>query len=109
MAEALASLSDEQLVHRAASVERELIAARFQHSSGTLENTAGLRVLRRTIARLKTEQRSRELAAGLAKGSLAARHSSSFDPSNATAETASPAEEKGGFLKGIVDKLKGSE
>lgn len=109
MAEALSQLSDEQLVHRTAAIERQLVAARFQHASGSLENTSSLRVLRRSIAQLKTEQRSRELAAGLSKGSLQAKHASSFDPAVVDADSAAPAEEKGGFLKGIVDKLKGSE
>jgi large subunit ribosomal protein L29 len=100
-------LTDEQLVHQVLQTERELVAARFKHSMNQLENTARLRVLRRTIAQLRTEARARETASGLAKNALFARHTASFAASRGTAAAAPAA--KGGFLSGIVDKLTGKE
>ena len=105
----MSEMNDEQLVHSTLSLERELLSTRFQHSAGNLENTSTLRVLRRGIARLKTEQRTRELAAGTAHGSLMASHGSSFVPGTMVAEEGGSADDKGGFLKGIVDKLKTNE
>lgn len=105
---AYADMSDEQLVHRVLQVERDLIGARFKHSMNQLENTASLRVLRREIARLRTEARTRELREGLPKNGLLVRHRGTFrGPAGAT-EARAPAE-KGSFLSGIVDKLTGKE
>jgi hypothetical protein len=73
-----------------------------------LENTARLKVLRREIAQLRTEARARELANGLAKDDLIARHRSTFAGVRPAASGAAPAE-KSGFLSGIVDKLTGKE
>ena len=53
----LSAMSDQDLVHAGLEAERELVAARFRHSTNQLENTAELRVLRRRIARIKTEVR----------------------------------------------------
>jgi large subunit ribosomal protein L29 len=103
---AFSDLTDEQLVHRVLQTERDLVTARFKHSMNQLENTARLRVLRRDIARLQTEARSREAAAGLAKNALLSKHSASF---GAARPAGGPAAEKGGFLSGIVDKLTGKE
>lgn len=102
-------LSDEQLVHKALSTERELVTARFAHSMGQLENTATLKVLRRDIARIKTEARRREADQGLGKDALFNRYRPSFQAEGAAPAEPEAQEEKGGFLKGIVDKLKGSE
>ena len=110
MARAFADLSDEQLVHRVLQSERDLVAARFKHSLNQLENTAKLGVLRRDIARLRTEARARELAAGLRKGDLLAKHRTSFAGAGKPAAGGeTKATEKGGFLSGIVDKLTGKE
>lgn len=103
-----ADLNDEQLVHRVMQVERDLVAMRFKHSMNQLANTAGLRELRAEIARLRTEARSRELANGLGKDALIAKHRGSFTL-GARGTGAAPAQEKGGFLSGIVDKLTGKE
>lgn len=100
-------LSDEQLVHRMFELERELVQARFRHSMNQLENTARLKQLRRDIARLKTETRTREVAQGLGKGALVHAHRQTFGGQAAAAEQAP--EQKGGFLSGIVDKLSGKE
>jgi len=99
----MTELSDEQLVHKMLQVERDLVDARFKHSMNALENTAKLGGLRKEIARLKTEARKRESAAGLEKNGLFTKHAGSFGTSDADAAEA-PAE-KGGFLSGIVDKL----
>ena len=100
-------LSDQQLLDRLLERERELVQARFRHSMNQLENTARLGQLRREVARLKTEARSRELAQGLPKDDLVRQHRPSFGASPETA--AAPSEQKGGFLSGIVDKLSGKE
>ncbi len=99
--------TDEQLVHQVLQAERDFVAARFRHSMNQLENTASLGVLRRQIARLRTEARGRELQNGLTKGSLLLMHRATFGADGGEAEQA-PAE-KGGFLSGIVDKLTASD
>ena len=107
----MADLSDADLVHRVLQIERDLVAARFKHSLSQLENTSRLRVLRREIARLRTEARTREIAAGRSRDSLLGEHRKSFagqPAAPAEAATGKPAE-RGGFLAGIVDKLKGKE
>lgn len=108
MAENLTSLTDEALTHRLFQVERELVSARFQHSMGTLENTAALGLMRKSIARIRTEARRRELAQGLPKDGLVRMHRSTFTAGD-DAASADTAEESGGFLQGIVDKLTGNE
>jgi large subunit ribosomal protein L29 len=105
-------LSDEQLVHEVLQSERELVGGRFKLSMQQLENTSRLRVIRKEIARMRTEARRREIAAGLARDTLLARHRRTFSAADrAAGAAAAPAAkaEKGGFLAGIVDKLKGKE
>lgn len=104
------ALSDEALTHRLFDVERDLVAARFQHSMNQLENTARLRTMRKNIARIKTEARRREVEQGLGKDALIRSHRSSYK-TGAAAEAADTgaSEEKGGFLQGIVDKLSGKD
>ena len=101
-----AELSDEQLVHKILETERDLVKAQFAHSQQQLENTALLGNLRKAVARLKTETRNRESAAGLRKNALIDQHKKSFSAGDtASVET----QEKGGFLSGIVDKLQGND
>lgn len=107
MADQLKDLGDQELVHRVLQRERELVGARFKHSRGQLENTAELRVIRRDIARLRTEARRREQSEGLTKDALLHTHRSSYEGSPASA--GEEAAEKGGFLSGIVDRLTGNE
>ncbi|TNE88627.1 MAG: 50S ribosomal protein L29 [Deltaproteobacteria bacterium] len=102
-----AELSDEQLVHKILETERELVRAQFAHSQQQLENTAILGNLRKAVARLKTETRTRETAAGLRKNALIDQHAKSFAP--VTDSSDAGAQEKGGFLSGIVDKLQGND
>lgn len=98
-------LSDEALTHRLFEVEHNLVKARFAHSMGQLENTAVLGGMRKDIARIKTEARVREVAQGLPKDSLIRAHRKTFNVPASTESTGQTAEEKGGFLQGIVDKL----
>jgi ribosomal protein L29 len=106
MASAL-DLEDKDLVHQVLAKERTLVANRFSHSMNALENTASLRHLKKDIARLRTEARSREIKRGLAKDSLLHEHRQTFGDSSAMEDT--EVQEKGGFLSGIVDKLAGKE
>ena len=97
-------LTDEALTHQLFDVERQLLAARFQHSMGTLENTSQIGALRKQMARMKGEARSREIAQGLRKGALIQSHRSSYSGTG-DASPAVAGGEEGGFLQGIVDKL----
>jgi large subunit ribosomal protein L29 len=109
MAAAYADLSDADLVHKVFQTERDLVAARFKHSMNQLENTAKLGVLRRDIARLRTEARQREVKNGLPKGRLLEMHRATFAGAAKQGSAEAPAGEKGGFLSGIVDKLTGKD
>jgi len=101
----LRELSDEALTHQMFEIERTLVAARFQHSMGALENTASLGNLRRQIAQMKQEARSREIERGLPKASLFRLHRGGSQPVAAGESGQQEASEEGGFLQGIVDKL----
>jgi large subunit ribosomal protein L29 len=57
-------MSSEQLAVELQQTQRELFKLRFQASTEKLDAPSNLRKLRRTIARLQTVQRERELAAG---------------------------------------------
>lgn len=107
MSQAIQELSDQQLVFSVLEIERDVIAARFKHSTNQLENTAQLRDMRRRVASLHTEARRREIAQGLPKDSLMHQHRRDFGGSSVVLDSDSP--EKGGFLSGIVDKLTASE
>ena len=102
----LDELDDQALVAKLYQIERELVAARFKHSTNQLENTAQLRNFRREIARLKMVARGREVAQGLSKDSLLAMHRPA---AVSTATTGGSEEAKGGFLAGIVDKISGKD
>jgi len=100
-------LSDEKLVHDVIQAERDMVTLQFQNSMSTLENTARLGVVRKQIARLKTEARAREIDQGLPKDALFDRYRKTF----AKVGEVAPHEvvTSGGFLSGIVDKLTGKE
>jgi len=102
----LTDLNDEQLVHTELNLEHQLITARFQHATNQLQDTSTLKKLRRDIARVRTAARGRELEQGLRKNALRDAHSTSFTPS---VEAGAEGGAAGGFLKGVVDKLGGSE
>jgi ribosomal protein L29 len=96
----LASLGDEALVHKELELERTMMAHTFRHRLGQLENTSVLKNTRRDIARAQTLLVSRERDAGLQRGSLKARHRSSFTPIRGAAAEGGAGDD---FLKGILD------
>lgn len=57
----LRDLSDNELVEHIATSRRELFGLRFQHATGELDNTAGLRRAKREVARALTVAREREI------------------------------------------------
>jgi large subunit ribosomal protein L29 len=62
-AKELREMNDEQLGVELQQTQRELFRLRFQASTEKLDAPSNLKKLRRTIARLKTIQRERELSA----------------------------------------------
>ncbi len=61
--ESLRDISDGELLDKLASAKEELFNLRFQHVTGQLDNTARLGVVRKQVAQLNTEMRTREIAA----------------------------------------------
>jgi large subunit ribosomal protein L29 len=59
----LQALNDDQLDGKLGELQEESFNLRFQFATRQLTNTARLREVRKDIARVKTEQRARELAA----------------------------------------------
>jgi large subunit ribosomal protein L29 len=59
----LRSLTELELNNRLNDSHQELFNLRFQRASGQLTNTARVREVRRTIARIKTLLHQRQLAA----------------------------------------------
>lgn len=59
--EDLRSLDDQNLTGRIGEEEVRLKKLKFSHAVNPIENPLSIRQLRRTIARLKTEQRRRAL------------------------------------------------
>jgi len=59
----LREMSDDQLKHELNESRQELFRLRFQSATERLDAPSNLRKLRRTIARIKTLQRERELSA----------------------------------------------
>ena len=57
-------MSDEQLTHELRETQQELFRLRFQSASERLDAPSNLTRLRKRVARIKTLQRERELAAG---------------------------------------------
>ena len=58
-AKELRDLDDAELVDHIKTVRRDLFGLRFQHATGELENTAGLRHAKRDLARALTVARQR--------------------------------------------------
>ena len=85
----LKSLSDEALVHAELQLDRDLVSLNFMKKAGTLRNVMSTRVVRRNIARVRTEQRRREIEQGLAKDSLKSTHRGSFVAGETAKETGS--------------------
>ncbi len=61
--ESLRDIGDGELLDKLASAKEELFNLRFQHVTGQLDNTSRLGVVRKQVARLNTELRTREIAA----------------------------------------------
>lgn len=57
----LQDLSDTEIAEHLDTARRELFGLRFQHATGELDNTAGLRAAKKEIARTLTVVRQREI------------------------------------------------
>ena len=57
----LRDMSDNELREHLQTARRELFGLRFQHATGELDNTAGLKKAKRDIARALTIVREREI------------------------------------------------
>ncbi len=57
----LRDLSDGELREHLQTARRELFGLRFQHATGELDNTAGLSLAKREVARALTIARERDL------------------------------------------------
>jgi large subunit ribosomal protein L29 len=57
----LRDMSDRELAEHLATSRKDLFGLRFQHATGELENTAGLRIAKRDLARALTVAREREI------------------------------------------------
>jgi large subunit ribosomal protein L29 len=55
-------LTDGELREHIHTARRELFGLRFQHATGDLDNTAGLRKAKREVARALTVAREREIS-----------------------------------------------
>ena len=58
----LRDMSDADLRDHLDTARRELFGLRFQHATGELDNTAGLKRAKRDVARALTVARERELS-----------------------------------------------
>jgi large subunit ribosomal protein L29 len=59
----LRDMNDNELREHLLTARRELFGLRFQHATGELDNTAGLKKAKREIARALTIVREREIDA----------------------------------------------
>ncbi len=59
----LDALADEELEERLAEAKQELFNLRFQNVTGQLDNSARITHVRRSVARIETFLRQREIAA----------------------------------------------
>ena len=57
------ALTDDQLKDELLSLKKEQFNLRFQTATGQIDNTARIREVRRTVARIKTVQQERRAAA----------------------------------------------
>jgi large subunit ribosomal protein L29 len=64
----LRDLTDTELTEHIGTARRELFGLRFQHATGELDNTAGLRRAKREVARALTVARERQIATGQDNG-----------------------------------------
>ena len=61
IAKDLRELPESELVEHVATARKEVFGLRFQHATGELENTAGMRSAKRELARALTVAREREI------------------------------------------------
>lgn len=59
-------LNSEEQKEKLASLKEELFNLRFQHATGQLENPMRIKEVKKSIARIKTVQREKELEAARA-------------------------------------------
>ena len=71
--EDLRTLDDKGLLLRHQDMVGELASLKFQHATGQLDDTAKLKSLRRSLARVNTVIRQREADTGLHKGGMASK------------------------------------
>jgi large subunit ribosomal protein L29 len=57
----LRDMNERELVDHLKTTRKDLFGLRFQHATGELENTAGLRTAKRDLARALTVARQREI------------------------------------------------
>ena len=57
----LREMADDELVEHIKTTRRDIFGLRFQHATGELENTAGLRNAKRALARAITVARQRDI------------------------------------------------
>ncbi len=55
----LRDLSEKELLGHVATTRKDIFGLRFQHATGELENTAGIRTAKRDLARALTVARER--------------------------------------------------
>lgn len=60
----LRDLTKEELLKKKKDFKEEIFNLRFQHSTGQLENTARMKLLKRDIARIEMALREKELQVG---------------------------------------------
>jgi large subunit ribosomal protein L29 len=64
----LRDLTETELSEHIATARRDLFGLRFQHATGELDNTAGLRRAKREVARALTVARQRTIQTGQENG-----------------------------------------
>jgi large subunit ribosomal protein L29 len=74
----LKAMSDEQVVHAELQLDRDLVSLRFRKNADQLRDVNQIKTVRRNIARIRTEQRRREIEAGLSKDALREIHRATF-------------------------------
>jgi large subunit ribosomal protein L29 len=60
----LRDLTKEELLKKKKDFKEEIFNLRFQHSTGQLENTSRMKLLKRDIARIEMALREKELQVG---------------------------------------------
>jgi ribosomal protein L29 len=103
--EDIRALSDQELVHQELQLERDLIQARFSKKLESQDDSSVFAKFRKDIARLRTEQRTREMKMSqkVGRNHLRNLHRSSFEVSSGGSSGGSSS--GAGFLKGLSAKL----